>query len=100
DGDVRRQGARDRARVEREEVADRVRILCAVQARYGLRARVRSGLPLRVELVLEPRRQAVEYAALRARSIDRRHEARTHLAHGSLEELGVGVKIVAIELLE
>ncbi len=100
DRNVRRQRCRDGARLVVEQIADRVRVFGAVQARQRLGARVRRPAPGRVEILLEPARRGVQHRAIRALLALRRHEPRAQLAHGGLPDLGVGAEVPMTELLE
>src|SRR5690606_8361988 len=90
----------DRARVEPEEITDRIRVLAAIEPRERLHAGIRRRFPRAVELALEPGGEAVEHLGLRAGRVERRHEARADLADGRLPNLGVPPEIGAIDPLE
>ena len=97
---VRRQRARDRACVEREQIMNRVGVLRAVQACERLRAGVRRARGGRVEVVLESCGHAVEHAALGTRLALGRHQARAQLADDGFPNRGVARHVGAVDGVE
>ena len=87
--------------VERQQVADDVRVLRAIQAVERFRAagiRPRGGGA--VELALQPREQAVVRRLVRPRPAGGRHHSRPQLAQHALPERRVGADVRGVDRLQ
>ena len=98
-GPVARQPVRD-VDVEREQIANRVRILAAVQAMHHVAARRAAALPGTIERSGEPGREADVLAFGRVRHALRRHGARAQLAEHAFPGVGLRQQIVETGRLE
>ena len=89
DGYVLRQRCRERARIVRQKVADRVRVLGSVKRASGLAPGFGFSRPCRVEPLLDPARDAVEGRAIGALLAFRRHQPGAELADRGFPDGGV-----------
>ena len=100
---AREVGRQHRARVDlhAEQIADRGRVLRAIQPMHGLAARrgtaLGGGL---VEIALERRDELVDLFCVRPRLARRRHQVSAELANHLLPELGLGRDVADLHVLE
>ena len=86
--------------VEREDIADDVAVLGAVQAVERRGARIQSACGSRVERGFESGRERLPCRRRRLRSAVRRHDPRAQLAHDLLPHLGVTVDVQQVDCVE
>jgi hypothetical protein len=93
-------GRQELARIdlEREQVANRVGVLRAVQSMQTRRRQVRGGGP--IELALHPRNHRLQRGGFGAARVGRRHQPRSHLADDRLGHVYVIAQVREIELIE
>ena len=90
-----------RVDLHRQQVADGVAVLGAVQAVEGRRpARIAGGLPGPVELALEPGQERLELRFVRPRPAGRRHDPAAQLADHLLPPVRVAAHLGEIERVE
>jgi hypothetical protein len=80
--------------VERQQIADRIGVLGAVETMERGRVGVRTRRVGAIEPRLERRGKAVERGAIRARHAARRHHPRLDLAHHLFPHFGVGADVI------
>ena len=83
-----------------EKIANRVRVLGAIETVQDGRAGVRVGETVVVERAFEPRGEPDETRTVGAGLARRRHHASAELAHGRLPCLAMARDIVAVERVE